>query len=206
MEDDAPITFAAILLAAGDSSRMGSPKALLDFGGKPLLERQFEVALAAGVEKIIVVLGKDAREIQRRVNFAGCIVLVNEQPELGMIHSMRLGMAALDFATDAAFIWPVDCPLVRKDDLLALAEAYASGRGALMRIFIPTFGGRRGHPMLVDVGFRQPFMELKPGETARDVIDRNPTQVCDVSVVNAGVLTDVDTPDQYRAALSQWKP
>ncbi|MCC6573684.1 MAG: nucleotidyltransferase family protein [Planctomycetes bacterium] len=203
MQDDVPISLAAIILAAGDSTRMGRPKALLDWGGKPLIERQFEVARAAGIEKIIVVLGKDALAIQGKANFAGTTVLINDHPERGQVSSMQIGMKSLDFATDAAFLWPVDCPLITVPDLHALRDAYASGRRALMRIFIPTHGGARGHPMLVDIGFRQPFMELKSDQTARTVIDANPTQVKDVPVKNAGVLVDVDTPQEYEAAKKQ---
>ena len=203
MSDDVPITLAAIILAAGDSSRMGRPKALLDWGGKPLIEHQFATARAAGIDKIIVVLGKDALSIQGKANFAGTVVLINDNPARGQVSSMQIGMKSLDFATDAAFLWPVDCPLIKPADLKALGKAYATGRRALMRIFIPTHGGTRGDPMLGDIGFCEPFMDLKADQTAPTVIDANTTQVKDVPVNNPGVLVDVDTPQEYENALKK---
>lgn len=201
MSDESPVTLAAIILSGGESTRMGKPKALLDFGGKPAIARILETARKAGVTKFLVVVGKHAEAIQKGADLAGCTVLVNENPERGQLSSMQLGMSKLDFATDAAFVWPVDCPLVKPEDLKALAQAYTKGRTALMRIFVPCHGGHRGHPMLVDIGFRQPFMELKNGQTARNVIDANPTQVQEVPVSNTGVLLDIDTPEDYQVAV-----
>ena len=205
MSDEQPITLAAIILSGGESARMGKPKALLDFGGKPAISRILETARKAGITKILIVVGKHAEAIQKGADLAGCTILVNENPERGQLSSIQLGMSKLDFATDAAFVWPVDCPLVKPEDLKALAQAYAKGRTSLMRIFLPCHGGHRGHPMLVDIGFRQPFMELKNGQTARAVIDANPTQVMDVSVSNTGVLLDIDTPDDYQVAVKVWE-
>ncbi len=205
MSDEHPISLAAIILSGGESTRMGKPKALLDFGGKPAIARILESARKAGISKILVVVGKHADAIQKGADLAGCTILVNENPERGQLSSIQLGMSKLDFATDAAFVWPVDCPLVKPEDLKALAQAYAKGRTSLMRIFVPCHGGHRGHPMLVDIGFRQPFMELKNGQTARAVIDANPTQVMEVSVGNTGVLLDIDTPEDYQVAVKVWE-
>jgi CTP:molybdopterin cytidylyltransferase MocA len=205
VSDEQPVSLAAIILSGGESTRMGKPKALLDFGRKPAITRILETARKAGISKILVVVGKHAEAIQKAADLAGCTILVNENPERGQLSSIQLGMSKLDFATDAAFVWPVDCPLVRPDDLKALAQAYTKGRTSLMRIFVPCHGGHRGHPMLVDTGFRQPFMELKNGQTARNVIEANPTQVMEVSVSNTGVLLDIDTPDDYQVAVKVWE-
>ena len=205
MSDEQPVTLAAIILSGGESSRMGKPKALLDFGGKPAIARIIETARKAGISKILVVVGKHAEVIKRGADLAGCTILINENPERGQLSSIQLGMSKLDFATDAALVWPVDCPLVKPEDIKALAQVYARGRTALMRIFLPCHGGHRGHPMLVDIGFRQPFMELKNGQTARAVIDANPTQVMEVSVGNTGVLLDIDTPEDYQTAVKVWE-
>lgn len=204
-ESEPQVTLAAVVLCAGASSRMGKPKALLDFGGKPALTRILETARKAGVHKLLVVLGKQADEIRAGADLAGCQVLINPEPERGQLSSIQLGMSKLDFATDAALVWPVDCPLVRAEDVAALQAAYVKGRQALMRIFVPTHGGKRGHPMLVDIGFRQPFMELKAGQSARAVMDANPTQVKEVPVANTGVLLDIDTPQDYALARKLWE-
>lgn len=196
-----PITAAAIILAAGDSSRMGQPKALLDWHGRPLIEHVLDTARQGGCSKLFVVLGKDAEAIRKGAKLDGVTVLVNPEPARGQVSSIQMGMQNLDFSTDCCLVWPVDCPLVEASDVRALIEAYAGWRASLMRIFMPVYQGERGHPMLVDIGFRQPFMELKEGETARKVIEDNPTQVKEVPTDNPGVLTDIDTPEEYEQGL-----
>ncbi|MBE7492497.1 MAG: nucleotidyltransferase family protein [Planctomycetes bacterium] len=202
MDDVPPINAAVIVLAAGESSRMGRPKALLDWRGKPLIEHVLATARQGGCAGSLVVLGRDAEAIMAGADLGDATVLVNPDPARGQISSIRLGMENLDFSTDCCLVWPVDCPLVRPGDVRALIDAYARWRGALMRIFMPVYQGRRGHPMLVDIGFRQPFMELPPDATARKVLDDNPTQVKEVPTDNPGVLVDMDTPEEYRAALA----
>ncbi|MBX3460919.1 MAG: nucleotidyltransferase family protein [Planctomycetes bacterium] len=199
---DAPeINAAVIVLAAGDSTRMGTPKALLDWHGKPLIDHVLDTARAGGCTRLHVVLGKDAAAIRAGAQLADANVIVNLHPEQGQVSSLKLAFQQQDFSTDCCVCWPVDVPLVNPGDVRALIDAYARWRASLMRIFIPTYKGKRGHPMLVDIGFRQPFMELKAEQNARKVIEDNPTQVKEVEVSNEGVLIDIDTPDEYRAAL-----
>lgn len=195
------INAAVIVLAAGDSTRMGMPKALLDWHGTPLIKHVLDTARAGGCSDAFVVLGKDADTIRAGGLLEGVNGIVNPDPSQGQISSLKLAMRSLDFSTDCCVVWPVDCPLVQAADVRALIAAYAQWRASLMRIFMPVHGGKRGHPMLVDIGFRQPFMELKPGQSARAVIDANPTQVKEVPTENPGVLVDVDTPEEYATAL-----
>lgn len=200
-----PITAAAIILAAGDSKRMGKPKALLDWDGRPLIEHILDTAREAGCARQFVIVGNDGPAIRDGANLEGAFVLENSQPDRGQISSIQLGMGHLDFSTDCCVIWPVDCPMIEPGDVRALIESYAASRASLMRMFMPTYQGERGHPLLVDIGFRQPFIDLPAGETARKVIEDNHTQVKEVPTDNPGVLVDVDTPEQYESALKTWR-
>lgn len=192
----------AIILAAGASTRMGRPKALLPFPDRPLIEHALNVAREAGCAGTMVVLGHHADAIRTGADLGDARTIVNDDPDRGQISSIKLGLDALDFATDCALIWPVDCPLIQPDDIRALVTAYAANRASLTRIVLPSHNGERGHPMLVDLGFRQTFIDLPADQTARDVIDANPTQVLEVAVNNAGVLRDMDTPDEYDTMLA----
>lgn len=203
MSDETDIRCTVVVLAAGESSRMGRPKALLDWHGRPLIQHILATARQGGCTGSIVVLGRDAEQVMTRADLGDATVLINPDPARGQISSIRLGMENLDFSTDCCLVWPVDCPLVQASDVRALIDSYAKWRASLMRIFLPVHNGRRGHPMLVDIGFRQPFMELPAGATARKVIEDNHTQVKEVPTDNAGVLVDIDTPEEYRAALDQ---
>jgi len=202
MDDISDISAAVIVLAAGDSSRMGRPKALLDWHGKPMIEHVLATARSGGCTRSLVVLGRDAEGILAGADLGDAQVVLNPDPSLGQVSSIKLGMQHQDFSTDCCVVWPVDCPLVQAGDVRALIESYARMRTSLMRIFIPVHAGKRGHPMLVDIGFRQPFMLLGAGDTARKVIDDNHTQVQEVPTGNAGVLADIDTPQEYQAALA----
>jgi molybdenum cofactor cytidylyltransferase len=193
---------AAIILAAGDSTRMGSPKALLDWHDVPLVDHILATARDAGCGSLHVVLGRDAEAIGAGATLEGANVVLNPEPARGQLSSLQVGLSALDFSTDCAVCWPVDVPLVTAADVRALVAAYHGWRASLMRVFVPTFGGERGHPMLVDIGFRQPFLELPPTASARDVIEARAAQVKEVPVTNPGVLVDVDTPQEYENALN----
>lgn len=192
---------ALILLAAGDSIRMGSPKALLDWHGKPLIRHVLDTAVAAGCKMLIVVLGRDAELIQTKVDLSDTSIVLNNNVDAGQISSLKLGFKALDFSTDCALCWPVDCPLIQPADVTELIDAYRNFRETRQRLFIPTHNNERGHPMLVDSCLREDFVNLEAGKTGRDLIAKFASFVTEVPVKNAGILIDVDTPEQYKKSL-----
>lgn len=191
--------FAAIILAAGASERMGYPKALLPYRGRPFLAGILDACYAAGIEKRVVVLGHYADKIMEKMDLSNAIVAVSQDLDAGPIGSIRAGLAALaPFPVDAAVVWPVDRPHVGVATVEALLDGF---RATHQPIVVPTHGGRRGHPVLFG---RPAFAELLGApndEGARAVVHRDPARVAEVAVDDTAVLEDFNTPKDYKKLL-----
>src|SRR5438045_6395446 len=138
------MTLAGIVLAAGRSARMGSPKALLDFRGLPFAVRILEALEALEVKTRVVVLGPDAPRIQPAIAGHDCLIVENPEPETGPIASLREALKALQpLQPSAALVWPVDLPHVRVTTVERVLEAHRR-RGRT--VVLPAFGGRWGAP------------------------------------------------------------
>lgn len=189
----------AVVLAAGRSSRMGRPKALLPFEGSTFLETILATLAAAGIEEPCVVLGGEREEIARAAPFPSVTTVVNPDPDRGMLSSVRCGVDALPPDAEAFLLWPVDHPAVRVETVRALADAYRRGRGAIVR---PRHEGVHGHPVLFASTLIPELLAADPSVGARAVVRAVPERVVEVEVSDRGVVTDVDTPDDYDALTS----
>jgi molybdenum cofactor cytidylyltransferase len=188
------MSVAALVLAAGASRRMGRPKALLPHGGSTFLGCVAGTACEAGLDPLVVVVGAAAQSIAATHPELVPRLVINDRPDLGQLHSLRLGLARLGAGVEAAVVLPVDHPLVTSDTVRALVAAFAA-QGA--PIVLPTYGGRRGHPTLFA---RAVFDELGRAplvEGARAIVRRDPDRVCEVPVDDPGILANVDTPEAY---------
>jgi molybdenum cofactor cytidylyltransferase len=194
----------AIVLAGGDSSRMGSPKALLtDPEGLTFVARIATAMRAAGLTDIVIVTGRHHDEIVGaldRLPSAGALrVMRNEEPSRGQLSSLWVGLDACRHDTDAADVTLVDVPFVAPATIAAVIAAWSNGRPPIVR---PSFRGRRGHPVIFD---RRLFDELRraPLEVgARAVVGAHYAESVDVPVDDPGCLVDVDTPADYRRAIA----
>ncbi len=192
-----PEDIAAAVLSAGESRRMGSPKALLDAGdGDTFVERIVKVLRAVGVRRILVVVAPDSGPIRLAVERVNASLVVNPDPGPGPISSIR---AALDVVEPEGFgglmFWPVDMPLVKPDSVGRVLAAFAPDGPAIV---VPTHEGRRGHPV---VHARSLWPELRSPEAdggARDLVRKDPSRVLEVPVDDEGVLLDIDTKREYR--------
>jgi molybdenum cofactor cytidylyltransferase len=187
---------AAIILAAGASRRMGCPKALLQIDGRTFVRRLVEVLQSAQLDTIVVVLGAHAQQVSDEIVGLNVLTVVNEEYEKGQLSSLLTG---IDFVEpqclDAVLVCPVDHPSVSREVVVSLVGAFKE-RSAL--IAVPTFKGRRGHPVLFS---RTLFDELRgaPADVgARHVLRSHAADVVEVGVVDEGVLVNVDTWDDYR--------
>jgi CTP:molybdopterin cytidylyltransferase MocA len=182
---------AAIVLAAGKSERMGSPKALLPINGQTFLENILSAISRTSIEETFVVVGHHRSEIEARVALRS--VVFNAEYEKGMITSLQAGIRALPWDTSGAFLFLVDHPLVESTTIEAMIEHLAPNR-----IVLPVFEGRRGHPVLFASEVLQEILDLPVSQGANIVVHKDPARIVEVSVKAPGILVDIDTPEDFK--------
>jgi molybdenum cofactor cytidylyltransferase len=190
---------AGLILAAGESSRMGEDKALLTYRGRTFIETILATLREAGVTRLAVVLGHHADEIQRAVDFTGVDVIVNRDYRQRQTSSLQAGLKALDrgagMSLEAVLLCLVDHPAVPAEVVRALVAAFRAARSPVV---IPTFKGQRGHPVLIGRTLFGELLGLSPEAGANSVIRKYRESTQFVEVDDAGILVDVDDPASYQ--------
>ena len=198
------MSLAGVVLAAGRSARMGSPKALLDFRGVPFAVRILEVLEALEVKTRVVVLGPDAPRIQPALAGHDCVIVENPDPEAGPIASLRGALRALQpLQPSAVLVWPVDLPHVRVTTVERVLETHRRTTAASV---IPTFGKRRGHPVIWGSALFDELLE-SPAATragARAVLHNHEQEVVSVPVDDPAIIDQVNTPEDYERLVREW--
>jgi molybdenum cofactor cytidylyltransferase len=195
-----PRSIAAIILAAGRSSRMGSHKLLLPFKGRPLVRWVVEAAVASGVDPLIVVVGHEEERVRAALPDGRLIAILNPSYAEGMSTSLRVGLGALPVNISGALILLGDQPLITAAIIYAMIDAFAAAPDA---IIAASYQGRRGNPVLFP---RQYFAELQAitgDEGGRSLLARYPERIRLVEIDDAQAGLDVDTPTEYQALLSE---
>jgi molybdenum cofactor cytidylyltransferase len=182
----------AILLAAGRSRRMGAFKPLLPFGNKTVIECCIDSLREAGVETIVVVLGHRADEVRKKLS--GVRFALNPDPDSEMGASIAAGVGELPDDAQATFIALADHPAVPAAVVSTIIEEWTQGA----RIVIPTWQGRGGHPVLVDLSFRPELLHLSGGGGLRALFETHREAVKRVPVDSPFIARDMDTWDDYR--------
>ena len=191
----------AVVLAAGASSRMGRPKALLPYGGSTFLECVLAILDANDVGAVRVVVGTEANAIRSSLPALSEESWVrNPSPQDGMLSSVRLGVCALPAGTEAFLLWPVDHPLVRAATVGALAHAWRSRKAPIV---VPRHRGRRGHPVLFDASTVPDLLSAPDDAGARHVVAAHDKDRIEIEVADGGVVADIDTPEAYEAAFGR---
>jgi molybdenum cofactor cytidylyltransferase len=180
----------AIVLAAGKSERMGSPKALLPISGRTFLENILAAISRTSIEQTVVVVGHHRKEIEASVRLPSLVF--NPDYEKGMITSFQAGIRALSWDASGAFLFLVDHPLVEPGTIEAMIMNLAPNR-----IILPTFQGRRGHPVLFSSDVLEEILALPSTEGANIVVRKDPGRIVEVPVNAPGILVDIDTPEQF---------
>ncbi len=193
---------AAIVLAAGRSTRMGGPNKLLEtISGKPLVRIAAEQALSSRASPVVVVSGHERARVEAAL--AGLDVRLVHNPDYaqGLSTSVKAGLAALPPESEAAIVCLGDMPQVTSALIDRLIAAFDPERNAL--VVLPTFSGKRGNPVLWSRRFFPELIALEGDVGARHLIGAYPEVVTEVPVENAAAMVDIDTPDALRAAKAE---
>ena len=183
---------AAIILAAGMSSRMGKFKPLLPLGTGTIVERVIATFVENNVE-VYVVVGHRKEEVSERIKNPNVTVVDNDNYERGMFTSVQAGVGRLRADHKCFFVMPVDIPLVRPATVARLIRTASKHPEAVV---YPVFVGQRGHPVLIPSRMRQPIMQWGGDGGLRAVLSQD-TDSVDVVVPDANVVFDVDSPKDY---------
>jgi molybdenum cofactor cytidylyltransferase len=191
----------AIILAAGESKRMGRYiKALLPVHGITFLEKILENLDQPEIGETFVILGSGVDEIHRAVNPGKAKFLINEDWRSGQLGSLRVGVSHLSQESEAVLFTPVDHPLVERSTYRTLIDFWWSQRAGIV---VPTYRGRKGHPALFP---RRVYGALLNDELfggARDILDRKQESVSYVEVSDPGVVQDIDTLEDFRRLIGE---
>ncbi|PZF76856.1 4-diphosphocytidyl-2C-methyl-D-erythritol kinase [Aestuariivirga litoralis] len=187
---------AAVVLAAGQSSRMGSNKLLADVNGQPVIRRTV-AAMRQAADLTVVVTGRDAAEIGRALEGLPVSLVHNPHFADGMSTSLRAGIEALPPDTDVAVIALGDMPLVSPDAVRRLIAAYSPAEHR--SIAVPVFKGERGNPVLWGRQHFEALMGMTGDRGARALFDQLADEIVEVTMPDDAVLVDADTPEALAA-------
>lgn len=190
------MAIAGVILAAGASSRMGSPKALLDYQGETFIARLVRV-LSGACDPVIVALGYHAETIRGAIP-EGATVVINPAPEHGQLSSLQTALAALPSDAEGFAFIPVDSPAVEPSTVESLREAFLE-RSSSTRFVIPRYQGKRGHPVFATRAMAEELLALPLTGKASDVVHCYVPETVYVDVDDSGILVDIDDPVAYRS-------
>ena len=190
----------AVILAAGESRRMGTQKLLLPFGDATVIESVVLTALASRVDRVLAVLGADRDAVRQKLEPLGIDFVINENFVKGMLSSVQAGFAALPPDAEAAVVMLGDQPFLPARVVDAVVEAFRrSGKG----LVVPAFQGRRGHPVLIGLKYRDEVLALDPADGLRRLMQAHPEDIFKAEVEDANILRDMDVPEDYTNELAR---
>ncbi len=176
---------------------MGTDKALLEYRGRAFVETIVQTIRDAGVDRIVVVLGRHAEEIQRAARLDSVEVVVNRDYKRGQTSSLQAGLQALDSPQpEAIVLCLVDHPAVSANSVRKLIATF---RETSAPVVIPTYQKQRGHPVLIGRTLFQELKRLSPEGGANAVLRKYRDATQFVEVADRGILLDIDDPETYRA-------
>lgn len=188
----------AIILAAGESSRMKAPKMVLPFGKNTIIETVIANVGASDIDKMVVVLGSWKKEILQVVEKHNVNHCFNDNYKQGMLSSVQCGLRFIPGMFRGVLICPGDQPMVDKGIINLLISAFKnSGKG----IVVPCHEKKRGHPVMIGRKYYNEILNLNPSGILRQIMENHPGDIEEVETTCSSVLKDIDTPDDYSNEL-----
>jgi len=185
---------AGLILAAGESRRMGSPKALLPYQGRPFLEHLLDITHHPRIGVRRVVLGPDADVISAQVDVAKEEIVLNLEWERGQLSSIQAAIRTLPANTEGLLLCPVDHPLVSASLVNDLVEAFDANRPA---VAIPIYEGRRGHPVIFSARLYDELLQAPEDKGARAVVWAHANEIVEVSTTEQGCILNLNDPEAF---------
>ena len=186
---------AAIVLAAGQSTRMGSPKMVLPWGERTVIGQVISVLITGGVKKILVVTGGAREEVESALQDYPVHLVHNPNYACGeMLSTFQTGLSALDEKVTAALITLGDQPGIDAMVVRSVIQTYQTNHAVIV---VPSYQMRRGHPWILDRALWSAALELKKPATLRDFLNQNANLISYLRVETGSILSDLDTPEDY---------
>lgn len=191
---------AAVILSGGASSRMGSPKALLPYQGRPFLEHLLKITIHPEIGARRVVLGADAESIAKAIPLKANEMIINSQWEKGQLSSIQAAVRKLPAGTEGMLLLLIDHPLISS---LLVGELIAQFHKSKKPIVLPVYEGRRGHPVIFSASL-YPELLRAPAETgARAVVWAHADEVEEVPTNEEGCVLNLNNPETLNRAMDQ---
>jgi molybdenum cofactor cytidylyltransferase len=191
----------AIILAAGQSKRMGQPKMLLPWGKLTVIEQVISTFLDAGIEDIVVVTGSTRRFVEQAVQPYPVRKVHNGDYAAGeMLSSLQCGLRAMSPEAEATLVGLGDQPQIQERSVRLICGAYRQLRSNLV---VPSFEMRRGHPWLIARPLWNEVLKIPPTESPRDFLNRHTSEIHYVTLDTPSILADLDTPEDYQKSHPQ---
>jgi molybdenum cofactor cytidylyltransferase len=189
------------VLAAGESRRMGTPKQLLPFGDRTMLECVVDTLLAAGLSEVVVVLGHLADRVRAVLGERPVRVVVNPAYREGMLSSVKCGVRAIDAGYGAVLVALGDQPHIDRAVVQQLVAQYRQGSAGIV---IPRSGSKKGHPIIIDLRrYRDAILDL-PGDVGLNALmQAHADDVQLIDVASDDIVRDIDVPEDYSRELAR---
>ncbi|HET9917497.1 MAG TPA: nucleotidyltransferase family protein [Candidatus Binatia bacterium] len=187
----------AVVLSAGESSRMGRPKALLPIDGQNFIEKIVGALKQSGIERVVVVLGFNADEMRRQVEHLPVEIIVNPDYQQGQLSSLQAAIRHLQTTAncDGMLVHLVDHPYIDSKLVRLMIERFGDSDNVIV---VPRHRGKRGHPVIFSKELFQELLDAPLDQGAKAVVNAHRGETLEIDTEDVGITLDIDTPELYR--------